>query len=111
MMSKGKGFSASDATLLTIIGNCGSIFGGTIAGYVSQYLGRRLTMIAFVTWTGLMLPLWDLPTTFLPLAIGVFLFQAGVQGAWGIIPIYLTEISPVAFRATWPGVSCKSNFH
>ena len=92
--------------MCTIIGNCGAIVGGSIAGYGSQYLGRRLMIICCCIWTCVWLPLWLLPTvrpsvvlvvlrltvalqTFGPLAAGAFFVQSGVQGAWGVIPIYL----------------------
>lgn len=79
--------------------------GGTIAGYVSQYIGRRLTIIIFVLLTGAFIPLWIIPSSFSGLAAGAFCIQFGVQGAWGVIPIQLAEISPPAFRATFPGVA------
>ena len=93
------------ASKATIIGNCGAIVGGMLAGYISQYLGRRLTIIAFVLLTGVLIPAWILPNTFGGLAAGAFFIQFGVQGAWGVVPIYLSEISPPAFRATYSGVA------
>ncbi|KAI0754720.1 MFS general substrate transporter [Daedaleopsis nitida] len=98
-------FTDHDATIATIIGNCGAIVGGAIAGWVSQYIGRRLTIIIFVLLIGAFIPLWILPTSFSGLAAGAFCIQFGVQGAWGVIPIQLAEISPPAFRATFPGVA------
>ncbi|KAI0338985.1 MFS general substrate transporter [Trametopsis cervina] len=100
-----KGFTSHDATVATIIGNCGAIAGGAIAGWASQYLGRRLTIIIFVLLIVVFIPLWILPSTFGALAAGAFCIQFGVQGAWGVIPIQLAEISPPAFRATFPGVA------
>jgi len=100
-----KGFSAHDATVATIIGNCGAITGGIIAGWLSQYLGRRLTIISFILLIGAFIPLWILPSSFSGLAAGAFCIQFGVQGAWGVIPIQLAELSPPAFRATFPGVA------
>ncbi|KAJ3915410.1 MFS general substrate transporter [Lentinula edodes] len=100
-----KGFSAHDATVMTIIGNCGAIAGGAIAGWGSQYLGRRLTIIVFVLITAAFIPLWILPSSFGGLAAGAFCIQFGVQGAWGVVPIQLAEMSPPAFRATFPGVA------
>ncbi|GAA5882443.1 hypothetical protein JCM16303_001736 [Sporobolomyces ruberrimus] len=104
LIKEGKGLSAHQATIATIIGNCGAIAGGTIAGFVSQYLGRRLTIIVCCLWSIAFLPLWYLPNSFGPLAAGAFCMQMGVQGAWGVIPVYLSEISPVAFRAVFPGL-------
>ncbi|KAG6370532.1 carboxylic acid transporter protein [Boletus reticuloceps] len=100
-----KGFSSHDATIATIIGNC-RVFsvrysGGVVAGYMSQYLGRRLTIVLVHSF----IPLWILPNSFGPLSAGAFFIQFGVQGAWGVIPIQLAELSPPAFRATFPGVA------
>ncbi|KAG1732452.1 carboxylic acid transporter protein [Suillus paluster] len=100
-----KGFSTHDATIATIIGNCGAIAGGVIAGWVSQYIGRRLTIVIFVLLVGAFIPLWVLPSSFSGLSAGAFWIQVGVQGAWGVIPIQLAEMSPPAFRATFPGVA------
>jgi MFS transporter, SHS family, lactate transporter len=90
---------------MTIIGNCGAIAGGTIAGFISQYIGRRLTIIAFVLLAAAFIPLWIIPSSFAGLSAGAFCIQFGVQGAWGVIPIQLSELSPPAFRATFPGVA------
>jgi MFS family permease len=79
--------------------------GGAIAGSVSQYIGRRLTIIIFVVWAGAFIPLWILPNSFSGLSAGAFWLQFGVQGAWGVIPIQLAEMSPPGFRATFPGVT------
>jgi len=100
-----KNISANNSTIATIIGNCGAIAGGIIAGWVSQYIGRRLTIVIFVCLVGVFIPLWILPTSFSGLAAGAFCIQFGVQGAWGVIPIQLAEMSPPAFRATFPGVA------
>ncbi|KAL7280119.1 hypothetical protein ACG7TL_006536 [Trametes sanguinea] len=104
-LTNAKLFSDHNATVATIIGNCGAIAGGAIAGWLSQYIGRRLTIIIFVLLIGAFIPLWILPTSFGALAAGAFCIQFGVQGAWGVIPIQLAEISPPAFRATFPGVA------
>jgi SHS family lactate transporter-like MFS transporter len=104
-LEQSKGFSAHDATVATIIGNCGAISGGIFAGWLSQYMGRRLTMISFTLLIGAFIPLWILPSSFSSLSAGAFCIQFGVQGAWGVIPIQLAEMSPPAFRATFPGVA------
>ncbi|BGP16377.1 hypothetical protein JCM10213_004920 [Rhodosporidiobolus nylandii] len=100
-----KGLSSHQSTIATIIGNCGAIAGGTVAGYISQPLGRRLTIICMCLWTCAFIPLWLIPSSFGGLAAGAFFVQFGVQGAWGVVPVYLAELSPVAFRAVWPGVA------
>jgi len=100
-----KNFTAHNATIATIIGNCGAVTGGALAGFISQYIGRRLTIITFVLMIGAFIPIWILPNSFSGLAAGAFCMQFGVQGAWGVIPIHLSEMSPPAFRATFPGVA------
>ncbi|KAG2344440.1 MFS general substrate transporter [Suillus weaverae] len=100
-----KGFSAHNATVATIISNCvRSYSGGAIGGWASQYIGRRLTIVFCVLLVGVFIPLWVLPSSFSALSAGAFCVQVGVQGAWGVIPIQLAEMSPPAFRATFPGV-------
>jgi SHS family lactate transporter-like MFS transporter len=94
-----KHLSSALASKVTIISNCGAIVGGTIAGYASQYMGRRLAIFACLVYTACWIPLWILPSSFGGLAAGGFFMQSGVQGAWGVVPIYLGEISPPAFRA------------
>ncbi|KAG2359158.1 carboxylic acid transporter protein [Suillus spraguei] len=101
-----KGFSTHDATVATIIGNCvRSYSGGIIAGAVSQYIGRRLTIVYVPLINDVFIPLWVLPSSFSALSAGAFCIQVGIQGALGVIPIQLTEMSPPAFRATFPGVA------
>ncbi|KAF8889142.1 carboxylic acid transporter protein [Gymnopilus junonius] len=104
-LTQSKGISSHDATVATIIGNCGAIAGGVFAGWLSQYIGRHLTILIHVLLIGAFIPLWILPSTFSALAAGAFCIQFGVQGAWGVIPIQLSEMSPPAFRATFPGVA------
>lgn len=65
-----------------------------MAGYICQFLGRRLTIIVFCLWTCAFLPLWLLPNSFGGLAAGAFFVQFGVQGAWGVIPIYRESPRP-----------------
>ncbi|KAJ7339192.1 MFS general substrate transporter [Mycena albidolilacea] len=104
-MQATKGFNSHTATIATIIGNCGAISGGGFAGWISQFLGRRITIVTFTLLTAVFIPLWIIPSTFSGLAAGAFCVQFGVQGAWGVIPIHLAEMAPPAFRATFPGVA------
>jgi len=97
--------SAREATIATIIGNCGAIVGGALCGAVSQYIGRRLAICLFMVTIGAFIPLWILPSSFAGLSAGAFFIQIGVQGPWGAIPVFLNEISPPAFRGTFPGLS------
>jgi SHS family lactate transporter-like MFS transporter len=100
-----KSFTDPLASKTTIVSNCGAIVGGTIAGYTSQYLGRRLAILCLLIYTALWIPLWILPNSFAGLTAGGFFMQSGVQGAWGIVPIFLSEIAPPAFRASFAGIA------
>jgi MFS transporter, SHS family, lactate transporter len=82
----------------------GAISGGIVFGALSERWGRKRTII-----TAALLAIPVAPFTFLmhgriALATGAFLVQFMVQGAWGVIPVYLSEISPGPVRATFPGV-------
>ena len=99
---------ASTSTI-TIIANIGAIIGGILFGYYSQSWGRRRAIIVACVLGMLMIPLWSgliripgiglLPS----IAIGAFLLQFMVQGAWGVIPVHLNELSPTDVRGTFPG--------
>ena len=56
-------------------------------------------------FTGAFIPLWILPDTFGKLSAGAFFVQFGVQGAWGVVPILLSEVSPPAYRASFGGIA------
>jgi len=99
-----KSIHASTRPLLYSCSSVGAICGGTSAGFTSQYLGRRLTIIIYIVSVGAFIPLWILPKSFPQLAAGAFCVQFFVQGAWGVIPIQLAELSPADFRATFPGL-------
>ncbi|KAI8325241.1 MFS general substrate transporter [Martensiomyces pterosporus] len=104
-LKKQHGFSAKQATIGTVVGNLGAIVGGIIFGYYSEYLGRRRAIVICCICGACFIPLWILPSKFSALLAGAFFMQAFVQGAWGVIPVYLCEISPAAFRATFPGLA------
>ncbi|RCI09422.1 hypothetical protein L249_3753 [Ophiocordyceps polyrhachis-furcata BCC 54312] len=92
---------ASRASMLMKTGAC---VGGFILGHVSQAVGRRRTMVVGALASGLMIPAWILPEGERALSATGFMMQFFVQGAWGVIPIHLNELSPTSFRSTFPGV-------
>jgi SHS family lactate transporter-like MFS transporter len=101
----GPGLSAGTALTIAIIYNIGAIIGGLYFGSRSERFGRRRT-IAFCALLGLpIVPLFALSTTAAMLCLGAFLMQVMVQGAWGVIPAHLTEMSPDAIRGFYPGVT------
>jgi sugar phosphate permease len=93
---------ASRASILMKTGAC---VGGTIIGYLSQWIGRRRAICISALMSCLLIPAWILPTTERSLSASGFFMQFFVQGAWGVIPIHLNELSPMAFRSTFPGVT------
>ena len=101
----GAGLGETTALLIAMLYNVGAIAGGLIFGSLSQKYGRRYT-IAFCAVLGLpVVPLFALSDTVGWLALGSFLMQFFVQGAWGVIPAHLTEVSPDAIRGFYPGVT------
>ncbi|KAL2146542.1 hypothetical protein VTI28DRAFT_3432 [Corynascus sepedonium] len=93
---------ASRASILMKVGAC---VGGTIIGYISQWFGRRRTIIASAIISGMIIPAWILPEGERALSATGFFMQFFVQGAWGVIPIHLNELSPPAFRSSFPGLT------
>ena len=81
----------------------GACVGGIIIGYLSQWVGRRRAIIVAALISACMIPAWILPNTERSLSASGFFMQFFVQGAWGVIPIHLNELSPPAFRSFFPG--------
>ncbi|HWC56837.1 MAG TPA: MFS transporter, partial [Sphingomicrobium sp.] len=88
---------------LTAIMNVGAIVGGIGFGIWSEKIGRKRTIIIASVLALPVIPLWAFTATPLLLGIGAFLMQVAVQGAWGIVPVHLNELSPPAARALFPG--------
>jgi MFS transporter, SHS family, lactate transporter len=89
--------------LIAVIYNIGAIIGGISFGSLSERFGRRHTIIATAVLSLFVLPLWAFSTSMVGLAVGAFLMQVMVQGAWGVIPVHLNELSPDDARGTFPG--------
>ena len=88
---------------LTAIMNIGAIVGGISFGIWSERVGRKRAIIVASLLALPIIPLWAFATTPLLLGVGGFLMQIAVQGAWGIVPVHLNELSPGAARALFPG--------
>jgi MFS transporter, SHS family, lactate transporter len=97
--------SPAIASRIVLIYNVGAIIGGMTFGTLSEKLGRRKTIALAVLLALPVIPLFAYSTTFGMLALGSFLMQVLVQGAWGIVPAHLTELSPDAIRGFYPGVT------
>ncbi|WP_057336329.1 sialate:H+ symport family MFS transporter [Mycobacterium tuberculosis] len=101
----GAGLSSLTARWIVVIYNIGAIIGGLAFGTLSQRFSRRYTIV-FCAARGLpIVPLFAYSRTAAMLCLGSFLMQVFVQGAWGVIPAHLTEMSPDAIRGVYPGVT------
>jgi SHS family lactate transporter-like MFS transporter len=97
------GLGSGAVGLVAAIANIGALLGGVCCGTLSEKLGRRKTIVAAALLAIPMIPLWAWSHTAVALAMGGFLMQFMVQGAWGIIPVHLNELSPGPVRAILPG--------
>jgi SHS family lactate transporter-like MFS transporter len=83
----------------------GAVLGGVFFGYLSQRAGRRRSIVAALALAIVFIPLWAFSHTLGWLAFGAFFMQVGVQGAWGVIPVHLNELSPDQTRGLVPGLA------
>jgi MFS transporter, SHS family, lactate transporter len=104
-LKEGLKMSPSTASTIVLIYNAGAIIGGMTFGTLSEKLGRRKTIALAVLLALPVVPLFAYSTTFGMLTLGSFLMQVLVQGAWGVVPAHLTELSPDAIRGFYPGVT------
>jgi SHS family lactate transporter-like MFS transporter len=89
--------------LIAIVYNVGALLGGILFGTWSERIGRRQAIVIAAILAIPVIPLWAYSNTVPMLALGGFLMQFMVQGAWGVIPAHLNELSPPAVRGTFPG--------
>ncbi len=97
-------FDTHGASTVAAIMNIGAILGGIGFGFLSERIGRRRAITYAALLALPVIPFWAFGTTPVVLGMGAFLMQVSVQGAWGIIPVHLNELSPPEIRATFPGV-------
>ena len=88
---------------IAIVYNIGAILGAILFGTLSQTLGRRKGMMAALVLCLLMIPAWAFGGSVTVVVIGSVILQMGVQGAWGVIPAHLNELSPDEVRGLMPG--------
>ncbi len=101
----GAGLSSATVKWIVIVYNIGAIIGGLFFGTQSQRFSRRHTIIFCALLALPIVPLFAYSRTAAMLCLGSFLMQLFVQGAWGVIPAHLTEMSPDAIRGLYPGVT------
>jgi MFS transporter, SHS family, lactate transporter len=98
-------FSKALVSEIAVIYNVGAILGSISVGMFSERLGRRFAMMFAMGLSLLVIPLWAFGGTVTILIIGAFLMQFGVQGAWGIVPVHLTEMVPDETRGLVSGLA------
>jgi len=96
-------FSPAVVSIIAIIYNIGAILGGLFFGAYSEHIGRRRAIILAALLALPVIPLWAFSNNVILLTIGAFVIQFFVQGAWGVIPVHLNELSPNSVRGTFPG--------
>ncbi len=104
-LEKQRGFGVSAKSMISIVYATGAICGGAVMGFLSQQWGRRRVIILSAICGMLLIPLWIFAPTTALLIMGGFLIQFMVQGAWGVVPVHLNELSPPEFRGTFPGLA------
>ena len=90
---------------IAIIYNIGAVTGAILFGLLSQAAGRRKGMLAALSLSLLTVPAWAFSNSLGVLVVAAFVMQMGVQGAWGVIPVHLNELSADAARGLMPGLA------
>ncbi len=102
-LQKNLGFGPGTVSLIAIVYNVGALAGGILFGTLSERIGRKRAIVIAALLAIPVIPLWAYSHTVPMLALGGFLMQFMVQGAWGVVPAHLNELSPPAVRGTLPG--------
>jgi SHS family lactate transporter-like MFS transporter len=97
------GFSPQKRAALTAFSMVGAIVGGIAFGYLSDRIGRRRSIALALVLAILVIPVWAFSPSLAGLVMGAFAMQFMVQGAWGVIPAHITELSPDSVRGFLPG--------
>ncbi len=100
-----RGFSPERTSDFTVIAMIGAILGGLAFGYFSDRRGRRRAMVTAVLLGALLIPVWIFAPSVPMILVGGFLMQFMVQGAWGVIPAHINELSPDQLRGFFPGLA------
>jgi len=100
-----RGFSPRQVAVIVVIYNIGALVGGILFGLYSDRFGRRRGMATAFLLATVMIPFWAYAPNTPLLVLGAFLMQFMVQGAWGVIPAHITELSPDSVRGFLPGLA------
>jgi SHS family lactate transporter-like MFS transporter len=99
------GFTPQRTSDFTVFSMVGAICGGLVFGYFSDHRGRRRGMVTALLLAVVMIPLWVFAPNLPLILVGGFLMQFMVQGAWGVIPAHINELSPDQLRGFFPGLA------
>jgi SHS family lactate transporter-like MFS transporter len=99
------GASPRTVSYIAILYNLGAVLGAIIFGHLSEIFGRRRGMICALLLSLMTIPAWAFAGSLTLIAIAAFIMQMGVQGAWGVIPAHLNELSPDQTRGLLPGLA------
>jgi MFS transporter, SHS family, lactate transporter len=97
------GFTPQNRAALTALSMVGAITGGIVFGHISDRIGRRRAIVIALVLAILVIPIWAYAPSVAVLVAGAFVMQFMVQGAWGVIPAHITELSPDSVRGFLPG--------
>ncbi len=100
-----RGASAHTISYIAILYNIGAVLGTLVFGHFSEKVGRRRSMICALIVSLAAIPAWAFAGPIVIITISAFILQAGVQGAWGVIPAHLNELSPDQTRGLLPGLA------
>ena len=100
-----RGLPHPSITLIVVLYNIAAIAGGMFFGILSQRIGRQYSIALAAALTLPLLALWTLPQSVAWLTVGAVCIQFCIQGAWGVLPAYRSELSPPSVRATFPGLA------
>jgi SHS family lactate transporter-like MFS transporter len=104
-LTKDHGLPLDTTTTILLFMNVAAIIGGITCATLSQRIGRRRAIVSAAVLSLPVLPLWAFSSSPVAVGVGAFVMQLCVQGAWGVIPAHLNEISPSAIRGTFPGLT------
>jgi SHS family lactate transporter-like MFS transporter len=102
-MKEFRGLDTQAYAKIVIVMMTGAVIGGIVFGLASDHFGRRAMMILALAGALATVPLWAFSSTLYAITAGAFLMQFMVQGAWGIVPAHISELSPDRVRGFLPG--------
>jgi len=103
-LEKDWGIAGKQRAMLSAMSMTGAILGGLSIGWISDRIGRRWSMVGALAGALLVIPLWAFAHTLPMLVLGAVLIQFFVQGAWGVVPAHVAELSPDSVRGILPGL-------